>query len=101
MINIHMGNVVKKKIKERGINIKDFAEALHCHRSNVYSIFDRKIIDFHLLKSISKILDYELLDEFQPNDSQSKYILLIEVDYLKMLEIQSDPLVKIWYVKNV
>ena len=96
-----MGNIVKEKLKERGINVTDFAEVLHCHRSNVYSIFDREIIDFHLLKTISIILDYDFFAEYQTNGSQSKYILLIEIEQLKMLEMQSDPLVKIMYANNV
>jgi len=73
---------------------------LHCTRNNVYSIFNRRNIDLQLLSTMSEILEYDLLAECQ-NNSQPKYFVAIEVDDLKMKEIQSDSLIKILYAKSV
>ena len=45
MENIHIGSLIYKKVKEKGMRITDFANALHYCRMNVYSIFKRKSID--------------------------------------------------------
>ena len=88
---IHIGDIIKKKVEEKGMTIMDFADALHCSRNNVYSIFSRKTIDFQLLLKIAEILGWDLLAEYYPNDHfRHKYITLIEIDDLKMKEIQSD-----------
>ena len=101
MKEIHVGTIIKKKIKEKGMKITDFAIALNCTRNNAYSIFDRENIDLKLLTTISKILDYNFLEEIQNNNSNSKHIILIEVDNSKMKEIQSDSQIKVHYSKNV
>ena len=101
MTEIHIGAIIRKKVKEKGIEVTDFANALHCNRNNVYSIFNRGNIDLQLLKAISEILDCNLLTEYQKNNSQFNYVVVIEVDDLKMKEIQSDSLIKILYTKNV
>ena len=90
MKDVHIGSIIRDKIKEKGITIKDFAKALHCNRSNVYSIFERKYIDFQLLKTISEILEHDLLTEYIEYNSAPKFLLLIEIDNLKMKEIQAD-----------
>ena len=101
MQEINIGAIIRKKLKEKGMKVTDFADALHCNRMNVYSIFKRKNIDLQLIETISKILNCDLLIEYRADDSQSKYILIIEVDYSKMKEIQSDSLIHILFHKNV
>jgi plasmid maintenance system antidote protein VapI len=58
-INVHIGSLVREKLKAKGMRIIDFAHALHYSRANIYSIFDRRSIDSELLIKISQILDYD------------------------------------------
>jgi len=101
MQEINIGGIIRKKLKEKGIKIKDFAIALPCNRGNVYSIFRRKNIDLQLLDKISQILGCDLLSELQTKESKSKNILIIETDDFKMNEIQSDSQIRILYAKSV
>ena len=101
MKEIHIGSIIKEKIKEKGIKVTNFADSLHCNRYNIYSIFKRRNIDLQLLTRISAILDCDLLTEYQKNNPRTNNIVVIEVDDLKMKEIQSDSLIKILYTKNV
>ena len=94
-----IGDIIKKKLNEKGIKVTDFTDAINCDRINAYSIFKRSNIDMELLTKISKILDYDFLTEYQNNNL--KYFVAIEVDDLKMKEIESDLLIKILYTKNV
>jgi len=96
MNEIHIGEIIRKKLKENGMKVTDFAKALHYNRNNAYSIFNRKKIDLELLTLISEILGCDLLEEYTNNNSKHKNIFIIEItDDLKMKEIQSDSLIKI------
>jgi plasmid maintenance system antidote protein VapI len=64
MEDIHLGSLVKRKMKERGISINEFAEAIHCDRTNVYNIFKRKSMDIHLIVRISNALNYDFLQYY-------------------------------------
>jgi transcriptional regulator with XRE-family HTH domain len=101
--NIHIGYLIKEKVKERKLHIVDFAKALHCDRSNIYDIFERKCIDVELLIRISKILDYNFLSiyyerevrfDFDPENDKN-YKLIIEIKSEKIQELISDKSVKI------
>jgi transcriptional regulator with XRE-family HTH domain len=104
MKNIHVGSLIRKKVKEREWQITDFANALHCSRSNVYSIFGRSNIDLGLLTLISKILECDLLTFYLEDENrQQDYLILIETNESKMKELLSDDLVKIiksWQVSK-
>ena len=56
--DVHYGQVVKNKLKERGMTISEFSRRINCSRSNVYDIFKRKYIDIPLLEKISEVLCY-------------------------------------------
>jgi plasmid maintenance system antidote protein VapI len=96
MKNIHIGSVIRKKLKERDMCVIDFANAMHCSRSCVYSLFERRNIDLELLVSISKILNYDLSTLYLEEDNQSKeYILIIKTNELKKNELLLDDRIKI------
>jgi predicted transcriptional regulator len=100
MKNVHIGSVIRTKLKERGMRIVDFADALHCSRSSAYSLFERRNIDLELLTTVSKILDYDLMSlYFDDQNPSEKYIALIETNLLKIKELMSDnpiKIIKIW-----
>ena len=64
MRDIHLGMLVKQKMKERNISINEFADAIHCDRTNVYSIFKRKSMDVQLIVRISNALNYDFLQYY-------------------------------------
>ena len=95
--NIHIGSIVKKISKEKGISVKEFAKALHCTSGNIYDIFNRNIIDYELLQKISKFLDYDFMSEcYSYEKKHNKYsFVLIEIDNSKLIELSSNKSVKI------
>jgi plasmid maintenance system antidote protein VapI len=103
MQNVHIGELIKKKIKERGIKITDFAKAIHCNRNNVYSIFRRKSIDIELLLLISRELEYDFITEiYVAKDTENKkYLALIAIDQQQLNQISNLPNVCIKFVQQV
>jgi transcriptional regulator with XRE-family HTH domain len=78
---VHIGEVIRQKVKERGLSVAAFANAIHCTRSHVYTIFSRKNMDVEQLMLISKALDYDLISEVYFNRSPlKKYLVVLEVD---------------------
>ena len=82
---IHIGTLIRKKMKERGMSVSDFACSLHYERTNIYKIFKRNSIDIELLIRISEILKYDFLREvyLKENDlasSPSESFVLIKID---------------------
>lgn len=59
--DVHIGQEIKRVLCERGISVSQFAEAICCHRKNVYNIFSRKSIDIDHLIRISEVLDYDFI----------------------------------------
>jgi plasmid maintenance system antidote protein VapI len=80
---IHLGELIKSKVQERGMSIIDFADAICCSRAKVYNhIFKCETLDIQLLKRISTVLDYDFVAQF--NLRQPKYLLILEVDDLNL-----------------
>ncbi|GHT22876.1 hypothetical protein AGMMS4957_13660 [Bacteroidia bacterium] len=79
----------------------DFAKAIHCERSNVYtSIFRSQSINTERLKVISEVLHYDFVSEVCFNrPSTKKYIILLEVSEQQLQKYLSDPTLQ--YVKEV
>ncbi|MDR2057872.1 MAG: helix-turn-helix transcriptional regulator [Dysgonamonadaceae bacterium] len=63
MNNIHIGSIIKQKLAENSMTIKDFSEKINCDRTTVYDIFKRKSIDVEQLMRISQALKYNFLEE--------------------------------------
>jgi plasmid maintenance system antidote protein VapI len=53
---IHIGNLIKNKLKEDGRSVSWLARKIHCKRDNIYKIFDRPSIDTAQLIRISLAL---------------------------------------------
>jgi transcriptional regulator with XRE-family HTH domain len=69
---IHIGSIIKTKLKERKMSVTDFADALNCCRNNVYKIFNSDNIDINRLVKISKILNYDFLSLYHKQDQIKK-----------------------------
>lgn len=67
---IYIGSIIKAKLDKSSISYKDFANAIHCDRTNLYKIFKRKSIDTEQLILISQILHCNLFEEVYLEDSK-------------------------------
>lgn len=56
---IHIGNLIKQEVTARGIKVSWLADQLHCHRNNIYKIYEKQWIDTHILMELSKILNHD------------------------------------------
>jgi predicted transcriptional regulator len=56
---IHLGELIKKVMKEKGITAAWLAKQIPCSESNIYKILKKASIDCHTLCRISKILNYD------------------------------------------
>jgi len=80
-----IGERIKEVFDKSGMTVTQFAELLHCDRSNVNNIFRRKKIDIYLLINISKILNHNFVEEicakqdFSVNMSCSKISLVLDI----------------------
>ena len=86
----HMGQMVRKAIHERKMSICDFAKAIHCSRTNMYSIFNRQVIDLGRLQQIADVLQLEISDFIMFEKKElTKCVAIVETDY-ETLERLSD-----------
>ena len=70
---VHIGNLIRQTLKERGYTVVWFAAQLAYNRVNVYKIFEKKSLDADLLMRISVILGTNFFkpysDEFESSQS--------------------------------
>ena len=59
-MSVHIGKIIKKLVKKKGISVTEFAGRINYSRRNVYEIFDRETIDTGLLIKINKVLEENL-----------------------------------------
>lgn len=62
-----IGAQIEKMVRERGLNITEFAKQINCVRKNVYDIFKRNSIDIELLARISKVLGHNFFEDVAQN----------------------------------
>lgn len=75
MTSIHIGSIIRRKLEESPLTIAEFAERINRTRPTVYDIFSRKSIDTELLITISKVLNYNFLQEVYIKDLSEKELL--------------------------
>lgn len=60
---MHIGKLIHDELKKNGMTVTAFAEALACHRQNVYKIIEKPDINTDLLFRISRILKHDFFAE--------------------------------------
>lgn len=55
---MHIGSVLRQRLKTDGKSVVWLARELGCHRTNVYNLFDKYSIDTQQLQRISVIMRY-------------------------------------------
>ena len=61
---IHIGALIRDKLKEEERSIAWFARKLHCDRTNIYKIFQKQHLDSELLLKISIVLNYNFFSHY-------------------------------------
>ena len=56
---LHIGQIIRRVVTQKGIKVPWLAQRLGCHRNNVYIIFSRQWIDTNTLMKLAQILDYD------------------------------------------
>ncbi len=59
---MHIGSILKQRLKEDGKSVVWLARELGCHRTNVYNLFDKYSIDTQLLQRISIIMNFNFFE---------------------------------------
>lgn len=70
---IHIGEVIHRAIRDKGITAKEFAVGINVSESNIYDLYKRKSIDVDRLIKISHFLDTDLLEIYYSDDLMSKF----------------------------
>jgi hypothetical protein len=61
---IHIGDMIRNKLKEDGRTVVWLAGKLHCDSSNIYRIFQKPHIDSEQLLNISIIMGYDFFADY-------------------------------------
>ena len=71
---IHIGSLIRKKLKEDGRAASWLAKKINCERSNIYKIFNKSSIDTSLLQKIGTVLETNFFSYYseykQSNDDK-------------------------------
>ncbi len=59
---IHIGKLVRTKLKERAHTCVWLAEQMECSRTNLYKIFNKHYVGSRDLEKLSKILDFNFFE---------------------------------------
>ena len=65
---IHVGKLIKERLKEEGKSVVWLAQELGCHRTNVYNIFEKSSLDTNILRRISIIMQYNFFEYLQDDN---------------------------------
>lgn len=59
---MHIGSILKQRLKEDGKSVVWLARELGCHRTNVYNLFEKYSIDTQQLQRISVIMKFNFFE---------------------------------------
>ena len=89
---IHIGNIIKQKVEEKGMSKTEFADAIHCGRRNIYHIFKREhITNKEQLQFISHALNFDFaLLQHGTKAHTKKHLVIVVATEEELHEIQSE-----------
>lgn len=68
---MHIGELIKEKMRERRVTVVHLSLQLCCTRANVYKILSKSSIDTDLLLRISRTIDYDFFALYSESLRQS------------------------------
>jgi len=80
---IHIGQLIKKVVREKNIRDIDFADLIKKSRQNVYDLYKRNDVEVKLLLTISKALDYDFFQHFSVSKQDDKIKVFTEEENKK------------------
>lgn len=63
-MEFHIGELIKKRAKERRIGPTELGKLINTSKQNVYGIFKRQSIDTELLRKLSEALEYDFFYDY-------------------------------------
>jgi len=69
-VSIHQGEIVKKRVEECGLSIKEVARRIGMSRSAMYLIFDRREVHPRTILNIGMAINHDFSDDFKKLNSQ-------------------------------
>lgn len=66
-MEIHIGQLIRKRLDENGHSVVWLARQLTCSRTNVYKIFEKAHLDTEMLYRISLVLHYDFFSLLSDN----------------------------------
>lgn len=67
---VNIGEIIRRKVDEKGLSHKRFAEMIGKHRQNVNKyVFEKTSIDTNLLCDISEVLECNLFNYYKSNEN--------------------------------
>ncbi len=64
---MHIGNCIRKRLKETGRTVSWFAAQICCTRTHAYKIFRKENIDTELLERICRVLEHDFFEDISRN----------------------------------
>ncbi|MDR2065976.1 MAG: helix-turn-helix domain-containing protein [Prevotellaceae bacterium] len=79
---IHIGSLIRQKVKEKSLSVTQFAEFINLSRGAVYNIYESTSIDINLLREISDVLDYDFIEKHyaKKTNMDSDYAIITFLD---------------------
>ena len=71
---IHIGELIKAKIKEKGHTVTWFAKQIPCHRTNIYKIYKKSYLHPIQLSRISSILKYDFSVHYSEKNKNTTFL---------------------------
>jgi hypothetical protein len=72
-MQVHIGKVIKGIVREKQLDVTEFASKISYTRRNIYKIFGKSSIDTELLAKISKVLGQNLFFAYISDEEIIKY----------------------------
>lgn len=92
---IHIGESIAEKLRDKKMTYAEFARKINVDRSTVYHILRSKSIDIERLLLISKVLDYNFIEEVYLKVQPTQRTIEIVIPESKLTEIDNIQSMKI------
>lgn len=78
---VSIGKIIEEKLRESGMTVSELARQIHCDRVTVYNILNNQSIDINRLIAISKVLNYDFIQNeyIKPDEKDQKIKITMEI----------------------
>lgn len=63
-----IGERIKMIVRQRGMSVVDFANAISCSRETAHRLFHKRDVNISLLKRVSKVLEHDFFKDISERD---------------------------------